>query len=107
VSEVRAPVDKDRRLASPWRDVTRGAASFDEVVQERRDAFRVALVLHETPRGGLERLAGRLRDILGPGVSARVDVVAALEPGASRKFSPYVSYERLSAREMANAEGRH
>jgi phenylacetate-CoA ligase len=68
-----------------------------QIIQERRDAFRIALVLYEPPRGELERLASRIREILGPAVTVHLDIGPALRPTGSRKFYPFVSFERLSA----------
>jgi len=73
-----------------------------QVVQERPEAFRIAIVLYEPPRGKLDGLAGRLRHILGPSVTARIDVVPDLSAMGSRKFSPYIPYERLTQRAVSS-----
>ena len=73
-----------------------------QIVQERPEVFRVSLALYEPPRGELERLASRLREILGPAVTVRIGIVPTLTATGSRKFSPYVSFERLTAGAMAD-----
>jgi len=64
--------------------------------------FRVSLALYEPPRGELDGLASRLREILGPAVTVRIGIVPTLTATDSRKFSPYVSFERLTAGAMAH-----
>ena len=68
------------------------------IVQEKREAFLVELVLYEEPPGqSLPRLKRRLGEILGPGVDVALREVQTLMPIGSRKFHTFVSVERLEA----------
>ena len=68
------------------------------IVQSRRDAFLVELVLYRHPvQEHLMRLKHHLTDILGPGIRVTVTRVPSLQPIGTRKFYPYISLERLES----------
>lgn len=73
-----------------------------QITQERRDEFRVSLVLQSNSSGSLEGLESALLDRLEPGVDVRIDVVDSVERVDGRKFYPFVSLERLEAWRSAN-----
>jgi phenylacetate-CoA ligase len=67
-----------------------------QITQERRDAFRVRLLLRSGERP-FDQLEGALRERLEPGVGVSIEVVDAFDQNGARKFYPFVSVERLEA----------
>jgi phenylacetate-CoA ligase len=69
-----------------------------QVVQERRDLLEVRLVLPRysgKPTERLERLKRNVMEILGEGMSVRLEVVSSLAPSGGGKFRPYVPVQSL------------
>ena len=75
-----------------------------QITQERRDAFRVRLLLRSGERA-FEQLEAALREWLEPGVGVSIEVVDALDHDGARKFYPFVSVERLKAWRAARSQG--
>jgi phenylacetate-CoA ligase len=73
-----------------------------QITQERRDCFRVRLKLRASPPAGLAALSDALRSCLEPCVEVHVNTVDSLDRGDSRKFYPFVSFERLEAWRSTN-----
>jgi phenylacetate-CoA ligase len=68
-----------------------------QIVQERRDFFRIHLVLGPAPAHDLEGLLHRIRRCLGPDITAQIEEAQTLPPSRSGKFYPYVTLERWNA----------
>ena len=75
-----------------------------QITQERRDAFRVRLLLRSGERS-FDQLEAALRERLEPGVGVSIEVVDALDHNGARKFYPFVSVERLEAWRAAQSQG--
>lgn len=86
------PYDFNREIKASRVDVRRF-----QIVQERRDFFRIHLVLGPAPGHDLEGMLNRIRRHLGPDVTAQVEEAQTLPPSRTGKFYPYVSLERWNA----------
>jgi phenylacetate-CoA ligase len=68
-----------------------------QIVQERRNFFRIHLVLGPAPGHDLEGLLRRISRYLGPDVTTQIEETHTLPPSRTGKFYPYVSLERWNA----------
>jgi phenylacetate-CoA ligase len=68
-----------------------------QIVQERRDFFRIHLVLGYVPTHDLEGLLHRISRYLGPDITTQIEEAHTLPPSRTGKFYPYVSLERWNA----------
>lgn len=65
-----------------------------QITQHERDVFHIRLVLDGPAEQNLEALRHRFNTLLGPGVTASIEIVDTLGRPL-RKFYPFVSFERL------------
>lgn len=68
-----------------------------QIVQERRDSFRMRLAVRGSADHDLQPIREALIERLEPGVEVLVEAVDEIPPHPSGKFYPFVSLERLKA----------
>ena len=68
-----------------------------QVIQQRRDAFLVRVVLLDGSRPNLDALRSQVAAALGPGIEVRAETVATLHAADGSKFKTYLPLERLES----------